>query len=110
MFLWFLQLFGSLFTRIVEFFTAYVGKKLALRAGLAVMFGGISTAFLLGIKALILGMSLVIPPELMISWGWFMPDNFSTCVSLILSAEVIAWVYRQKIAFFRAMNGLMGIS
>ncbi len=87
---------GSIFTALVGFFSAYLTKRLALVAAGVVAIAGAFTVFYAAVLALVAGLSVPFPVVGNAVYC-FLPANTQACVSAILTAYVLRWVYEWKV-------------
>ena len=83
----------AVFTALTDFFIRFVTKKVALSFAAITLFLGLSTVFITTMSALITGVAVAAPQELVLAWGWFMPDNADECLGAYFAAYTARWVY-----------------
>lgn len=88
---------GTLFTSIATFFATYITKRLAIIAAAIALFVSVTAAFFVSIKALLSGLSVALPEAVVIGASWFLPANAVPCVSAVLTALALRWVYHWQI-------------
>ncbi len=82
---------GSVITHLVTFFGKYFTKKVAAVAAVIVVVGTLTGGFIAIIEGLLSGIRYAMPAAG--NWYVFIPDNFSACISAIITAEISRWVY-----------------
>lgn len=88
--------FASIFTALIGFFATYLGKRLALVAAAIVAVAGAFTVFYTAVLALIAG--LAVPYPIVGNAVYcFLPSNTQACISAVITAYVLRWVYEWKI-------------
>lgn len=88
---WLATVIGSGLTGLIAFFGKFLTKKLAVVAAVVTAAAVFTAAFIASIEGLMAGISYAMPSTG--NWFVFLPDNVSACVSAILGAELIRWVY-----------------
>lgn len=99
---------GSFFTMIFAFVAKYLGKKFAFGSAIAATLLALSTAFYLSMVALLNGFVHTFNDA---SSHWFLvgfyailPANFTTCITIIFTAEIAAYMYRYKLFVVQAVS------
>lgn len=88
---------GALFTSLVAFFSQYFVKRLAIIAAAVAAIVAATTAFFAALKALLSGVAAVLPEAVVIGASWVMPSNAVPCMSIVLSAWTLRWLYHWQI-------------
>jgi hypothetical protein len=84
--------FGSAFIALATFLGGFLTKRIALAvAGIAAL-GLAFTTFYAAITALLVGVAIPFPAVDPL-YNCFLPTNIKACLSIILSARVLRWVY-----------------
>lgn len=91
--LWLATLLGSLFAGLLEFLAKYLTKKLAVVAAVVTAIGVVSTVFFGAIYALVLSIAYQLPDEMILGLSLVIPTNSVTCLSSIMTAHLLKWVY-----------------
>jgi uncharacterized protein with PQ loop repeat len=97
LFLWLATLLGSLFTSLVQFFMNYMTKRLAIVVAVVAAISALTFAFFASIVLLVNGISVALPPEFSKGLSLVIPSNLPLCVSSILTAHLIRWVYEWNV-------------
>jgi len=95
-------LIAGLFASLIEFFTRYITRRIAIFAAALVIFTSLTTAFMLAMKALYAGIYVAAPADLVIAAGWFIPSNASACISAIIGGHVLRYAYDWNIGLAKA--------
>lgn len=93
LFYWLATLLGSLFSGIVQYFAKYLTKKLAVVAAVVAAIGVLSTVFFGAIYALVVSIAYQLPDEMILGLSLVIPSNSVTCLSSIMTAHLLKWVY-----------------
>jgi hypothetical protein len=88
---WLATAIGTALTGLIAFFGKFLTKKLAIVAAAVTAAVGFTAAFIASIEGLMAGIAYGMPSTG--NWFAFLPDNLSACVSAILAAELVRWVY-----------------
>lgn len=88
---------GNLFASAVDFFTKKVGKKIAVRIVFGTVVVGMMITFIGVCQALIASLSFVLPTEYSMILVNIVPDNTSTCLSAVITANVSRRLYDLKV-------------
>jgi hypothetical protein len=86
--------------------TSQLGRKILTLAGVLVTFIAITTAFVICIKNIIIGVNAVahLPPWLSLTLVKFLPTNFTAVVSKIFGAHACRWAYDKAIEKIKLIN------
>lgn len=84
---------GGIFSGIVSFFAQFVSKRLAINLAVIAALVGLTVSFYNGIQLAIAGVSYAMPSSVAIGASWLVPSNLDTCISVMLGARVMRWVY-----------------
>lgn len=91
---WLLPFFSSAFSLVAAWF----GKKVALYAVLSSIFLGLTVAFYAAIKLLLAGVAgQITDPWWLMAFYSCLPDNFATCITAMISADILAFFYRYQV-------------
>ncbi|NNN47431.1 DUF5455 family protein [Vibrio sp. 2-2(8)] len=85
--------FAGLAANILAWFSARMARGLAINLTVITLIIGLATAVAASIYALAAGLSFIAPPYLSVAWGMLVPANAIPCMSAVLSARVIRWVW-----------------
>lgn len=84
---------AGLAANILAWFSVRMARGLAINLTVITVIIGLATAIAASIYALGAGLSFIAPPYLTVAWGMVVPSNAIPCMSAILSARVIRWVW-----------------
>ncbi|WP_366943193.1 DUF5455 family protein [Zhongshania sp.] len=84
---------------IASFFLKWFSKKTAMQLTIVASVGGLTITVFLAIKTLILGISIVAPAEFAQGMSLIIPTNLPICLSSIVSANTIRWLWIWKVHF-----------
>ncbi len=87
---------GGFFASLFSQFVVFAGRKLAVSTAAVIAFIACTVAFIVSLKAILASLTsaIIIPAWIMTSILWFIPSNFVTVVSAILSAKIAKEIYR----------------
>jgi hypothetical protein len=96
---------GSLLLSLFTMLAAVIGRKLAVAGASVVAMMALTLAFVVCIGQMISYIqTLLIFPPFLISIGWFIPSNFTFCISTLLSARTCRAAYDLMIAKVHLIN------
>lgn len=90
---------GTLLAQSVGFFAQWFTAKTAIQLGIVTAVVSLTAGVFVAIKSLIAGISVSFPPFFNHAMSLIIPDNFSLCLSSIVSAHVIKWVWSWQVHF-----------
>ena len=90
---------GALFAHLVSFLAQWFTLKTAMQLGIVAAVVSLTVGVFLAIKSLLLGIAIVAPPEFGHAMSLIMPSNLPLCVSAIVSAHVVRWVWIWQVHF-----------
>ena len=93
---WLATAIGSLFTSTLGFFAAFVTRRIAILTAVITVIISLTLAFIAAIEGLISGISYA-APDLSGAFA-ILPVNFSSCLSVIVTAKILKWAYGWNIA------------
>jgi len=94
---WLMRLLSGYLGTLVGFFTAYMSRKYAMYAAVVAIFMTLHAAFILFMQGLIVGLTVVTPPELITAWSWVAPSNVVDCMTAILAAKSARYLFDMNI-------------
>lgn len=98
------QLLAPVLTFFAEAFKHYFSKVVrsmpVLTAGLALIYT-VQIAYLSAANYLLDGIQRTVPQIVVDVYGWFMPSNAFTCLTVIISARILKYVHVQYIRALR---------
>ena len=97
LFLWIGTLLGTLLTTLVQFFMNFFTKRLLIIGFVVVSISAFTFGFFAAIVALVNGLSFALPSEVTAGLSLVIPSNFPLCVSAIVAAHVIRWIYEWNV-------------
>jgi len=92
-------LIAGLFGSLASFFARFLVAKTAVAVAAVTVFAALTVAFVVVISSALTAVlwSGALPSAFVLGFSFFMPDNFSACVSVIISSEIAAALYRWNI-------------
>lgn len=84
---------GIIFAHLVSFFAQWFTVKTAMQLGIIAAVVSLTLGLFLTVKALILGIAVIAPPQFTLAMALIMPNNLPLCMSAIVSANVVRWVW-----------------
>lgn len=84
---------GALANQVLGFLVSFFGRNIAVNLTVITMIVGLALGIIVALKALVMGISYIAPAELSRGFSLFVPGNAIPCLSVILSAKVIRWVW-----------------
>ncbi|RZM76428.1 hypothetical protein C3B51_17845 [Pseudoalteromonas rubra] len=94
--------FAGLFGQVIAFFAKYLTTKVAMQLTIVTAVSGLTLAVFAAIKALILAISVVAPEGLIHGASLVIPDNAAVCLSSIVSAHAVRYVWVWKVYFIES--------
>lgn len=85
---------GTLFSGVLGFFLAHLGKRAANYAALTAATAAAFAALWLTVTGLVAGLQLVMPAFIVIPLSWVLPGNLTECVSVYLAVQTALAGYR----------------
>lgn len=79
--------------QIFGYFALKLSRRMALNLTITVLVIGLAAAIALSIQTIAVGLSYAAPPELRQGFGMFVPNNAVPCISAILAARLVRWVW-----------------
>lgn len=98
--------FLSFIPLVIAYFTSQLGRKLITLAAVLGTFIAITTAFVVCMKNIIIGVNAVsaMPGWLSLVLLKFIPSNFLAVISKIFGAHVCRWAYDKAIEKIKLIN------
>jgi hypothetical protein len=97
LFLWLATLLGALFTSLIQFFMNYMTKRLAIVAAVLAVISTLTFGFFEAIVGLVNSIAVALPPQAAMGLSLVIPSNAPLCISSILTAHLIRWVYEWNV-------------
>jgi hypothetical protein len=97
---------ASLFAQIVAFFAQFFAVKTAMQLGVVASVVALTVGFFATIKALLIGIVIVAPPDFAQAMSLIIPNNLPICMSAIVSAHVVRWVWIWQVHFIEFYAGI----
>lgn len=91
--------FGGLFAQLVSFLAQWFTVKTAMQLGIVTAVVSLTVGVFVAIKSMLLGIAVVAPPEFGQAMSLIMPNNLPLCMSAIVSAHVVRWVWIWQVHF-----------
>ena len=93
---------GSALGGLATWLGTFLGKKAAVVAASLTVFVGLLSVFWVAIKGLSALLVVSFPSGgmahyLVVGMNLFLPDNFELCVSTMLAADVLAYLYKRQL-------------
>lgn len=104
MMVWLANFFVSLVGSVVGYFGQSLAKKTLFATAAIAAFLALTTAFVLVVKALLVGIVYVLPPWAASVAGLMLPSNFSVCISALISARVARWIYEYHVETLKLIS------
>jgi len=98
---------GGLFFGLMEWLTKFVSRKVAYQLAIITAIMAVTGGFILLIKGLFVGIMVYAPSQIACSIHLFVPSNATACVSAVLSARLVRWVYEWKITFINDYKNML---
>lgn len=93
---------AGIFGQIIAFFAKYMTTKVAMQLTIITTISALTLAVFAAIKALVTAVSVVAPEGLVQGASLVIPDNAAICVSSIISAHAIRYVWSWKVYFIES--------
>ncbi len=93
---------GGLAAQVLGWLSKRMARTLAINLTVLTMVGGLTIATSAALYSLFAGLSFVVPAYLQDGISLFIPDNAIPCMSAILAAKLIRWVWEWQ--FFTIMK------
>lgn len=90
---------ASIFGSMVGWFAQWFSKKTAIQLGIVAAVVSLTIALFGAIQLIVAGISIVIPDFVQQGIDMVIPSNFLPCVSAVVSAKVVRWVWIWKVHF-----------
>lgn len=98
----FSSVFGALFSAVAQFFT----RRVAVATLVIATFSAVTLAFYLAMKALVAGVVVQVGFEpFVMAFHAMWPSNAETCLTLMASARLAAFLYRYKVTLLQTIGG-----
>lgn len=91
-----LSVFLPVITWLFGFFGKFFTKKIAGALIVGVAFAALTATFIAALNLVIIGLSVVMPSEITIAVGWFVPSNAQTCMSAATAARFARWTFDRE--------------
>lgn len=90
---------------MLAFRIASIVIKVVTRLLLLAVVIAVFISILTSIQSAINSLNALAPPMLVLVFSWFVPDNFSTCLSVLASVQLIIWAWHWKKYAFDLLAG-----
>lgn len=84
---------GSIFSGFIGWLTAYLGKRLAVTLAVVAAFTAATATFWAAAEALVAGLVVSVPPDIVTVASWVVPPNLSVCIGAMLTARLMRFTY-----------------
>lgn len=101
---WLAGLVANAFAALLVFFGKFFTARMAVVATMIVAALALTAAFYVSIAGVIALISPVAPPFFSDAIGMFLPSNAKACISAILAAYVLRWLYDWQIKILGYKN------
>lgn len=95
---------SSGFAALIAFFATKITTKVLIVIAAVAVISGLSLAFFLGIESLADSISASLPTEALLLSSSLMPRNLSACVSVVVSAHILRWIYDKNVDVVRMLT------
>ncbi|MEK0157905.1 DUF5455 family protein [Pseudoalteromonas piscicida] len=93
---------AGIFGQIIAFFAKYMTTKVAMQLTIITAVSALTLGVFAIIKALIMAVSVVAPEGLVHGASLVIPDNAAICLSSIVSAHTVRYVWIWKVYFIES--------
>ncbi|RBP83187.1 hypothetical protein EBI01_11705 [Marinomonas rhizomae] len=91
--------FATIFGNFIAFFAKWFTARTATQLGVIAAIASLTIGMIALIKTLISSISLVAPPLFSQAMSLVVPDNAPICISALVSAHTIKWVWQWQVRF-----------
>lgn len=91
--------FATMLGNFIAFFAKWFTARTATQLGIIAAIASLTIGMIALIKTLILSISLVAPPLFSQAMSLIVPDNAPICISALVSAHTIKWVWQWQVRF-----------
>lgn len=91
--------FGGLFAQLVGFLAQWFTVKTATQLGIVTAVVTLTVGLFVAIKTLLFSIAIISPPEFGQAMSLIIPNNLPICMSAIVSANVVRWVWIWQVHF-----------
>lgn len=88
---WLATAIGAFFSSLLAFFATYFTKRIAVLSAVIAVIASLTLGFIAAIEGLAASITYV-QPDLSGAFA-ILPSNFSSCVSVIVTAKILKWAY-----------------
>jgi hypothetical protein len=90
---WLAGIVAAAFVSLFTFFAKYLTKKFAVVAVAITMIVGLTAGFISALTALTSAITFAAPPWYSLAVQLVVPDNATTCISIIFTAHLLRYAY-----------------
>lgn len=94
---WLASIIVGITSAFVGWLFKFATKRFAIVLLAVALLSTITAAFYAAIQALLSGLTSSLPDFFNIAAGWVIPENAPVCISAVLSAHAIRWVYAWQV-------------
>lgn len=91
-------------TAVITFFAARMSAKVALIIIAVGMIAGLTIGLIAALNLLAASISGALPSNILPFIGALLPTNLNACISVIVSASVLRWVYDREVQIVGMMT------
>jgi hypothetical protein len=96
--------FATMLGNFIAFFAKWFTARTATQLGIIAAIASLTIGMIALIKTLILSISLVAPPLFSQAMSLIVPDNAPICISALVSAHTIKWVWQWQVRFIESYS------
>lgn len=98
--------FASVFSGLFGLLSSWVGKKIAYGGAVAATLLAVTMAFYVSVNSLLSTVIWLIPNQtFLMVFHSILPSNFATCLTVILTTDIAAFIYRHQLLTIKAVSG-----
>lgn len=90
---WLASVLGSLFSGVVVWAAQFLTKRLAIVAAAVAVVIALTVTFFTALQALVTGLGLVLPAEVLQGAALLLPSNTDTCLTAMMTARTARYAY-----------------
>lgn len=90
---WLAGVLGGLFASVFSYFAQYLTKRIALVVTVIAVLVTLTASMFTALQAIITGLSYAVPASISEGMALLIPDNALPCLTAVISAHVIRYVY-----------------
>lgn len=94
---WLASIITGIISGLFGWFLKFATKRFAIVLAAVALLTAITAAFYAAIQVLLDGLTTALPDFFTVAAGWVIPENATICISAVLSAHAIRWVYAWQV-------------